>query len=150
MAKEKLTDRQQEIFNLLEEGKTPSQVAKAAKPKLSANAVYMTIKRMEAKGFKPNVKSSPRGRTKGSKRAATKAPAQPQAATPAKAPQSPPLSGSDLVEAIKRQHRKDRGLIRKAIKANRDEKARADKQIDKLNDELKNLEGTLAQIPEIK
>lgn len=148
--KGKLTDRQQEIFDLLEEGNTPSQVAKKAKPALSTNAVYMTIKRIEAKGSKPKVKSSPRGRAKGSKKPAKPAPKPPAAKPEAPAPEEPVLSGAALVEQIKRQHRKDRGRIRKAIKANRADKERADKQIDKLNKELSDLENALKQIPEIK
>jgi hypothetical protein len=135
MSKKTLTARQEEIFDLLASGNTPAQVAKKAKPKISQNAVYMTIRRIEAKGHTvptPAPTGAKRGRKPGPK--------------PKVAPSEPVLNGGELLDRIAAHRKEDIKAIELATKTNLAERERLANQIEKLLLEFKQLEQAKEQL----
>lgn len=132
--KGKLTDRQQEIFDLLEAGNTPAEAGAKAKPPISANAVYMTIRRIEEKGHKVKVTESPRGRSRGSKPGPKPKPAAQPQPEPATA-----LTGTELIERIEDRRKKDIADVDATMAANREERERLGGLIETLDKEHEQL-----------
>lgn len=85
MAKQ-LTERQQEIMALLDQGKTPKEVGDALE--ITENAVYQHVRRIRANGNKVNTSGS---RSRSRSRSATK----PRAATPRAATPTPTPAPSE-------------------------------------------------------
>jgi DNA-binding CsgD family transcriptional regulator len=117
-----LTKRQQEVVTLLEKGKTPSQVA--TKLGISTNAIYMTVRRVEAKGRTVKVTESPRGRG----RKPGPKPAKPQ--DNGNPPM--PVSGKELIEEIKAGLKGDIVRITETMESNDVARTSAEQMVERL------------------
>lgn len=144
--KKKLTPRQQEIKNLLDEGLTPSEVGKKAKPKITANAVYMTIRRIEEKGHTVKVTESPRGRQRGT---GGKPGPKPKPKPPT--PENPEhLTGTELIDNINSRLDGDIKAIDAKIEENTAARTQAEQLVARLTEENAKLETTKERLQAIK
>jgi hypothetical protein len=127
MAKE-LTPRQQQIHDLLEEGKSPPQIAK--KLRITTNAVYQQIRRMRNSGGSSRSRSRTSGRKSGgSSRRATRT------STPARPAAAPkPMTAEEL--------------IRSEIESNEGEIAAKNTEIEQAKALIESLTGEIGQLTE--
>lgn len=137
MATKELTPRQQEIRKLMDQGKTPAEVAK--KLKITDNAVYQQLRRIretlgtpKASGSKPKASSS-KGTT--ARRQSTRKPAAPAAPRPA--------AEQRTMTPLQAVHAR-RDEINSTLKDARDEQAAAVKALESANETLAKAEGRFA------
>lgn len=157
MAKSQLTERQQEIKNLMDKGRTPAEIGEALD--ITTNAVYQQLRRMSNRSGKPAAKSTTKAKTASkpaakrtpAKRAPAKRPSRPTPApAPAPAPEPRVMTPLQAIRArrteIESVVKESKATLDAAVKAANAAKETHEKLVGQRRDELSALEKAEAAI----